>query len=85
MVNDLNIIREGCTFISYEHSGLITIVKQLIPLVEYKHCVCHIYQNLTKNVKVDEDVKIVQYCTRATTMTQYNMIMNELKGKDVKT
>lgn len=44
VINDLDIQeRQGWTLMSNEHPRLITIVKKLTSLVEYRHCACHIF------------------------------------------
>lgn len=59
--------------------GLIPAMQEVMPGVPHRFCVLHLWKNFTKQWKDKELKGLVWQCARATTVTQFNRLMDRVK------
>ena len=66
----------------YDNQGLIPAMKMLLPIVEHRFCVKHIYSNFKLNVKGLELNVASWRCATAITVREFEKRMQDMKDLD---
>ncbi|KAK2447979.1 hypothetical protein QL285_007283 [Trifolium repens] len=72
--------RHGWQFVSDMQKGLIPALQEVMPGVEHRFCVMHLWKNFIKMFKDKQLRDIVWVCARSTTPQQFKTEMEKLKA-----
>ncbi|KAL0284809.1 UNVERIFIED_CONTAM: hypothetical protein Scaly_2838700, partial [Sesamum calycinum] len=86
LMNDLEIPTDSdkWTIMSDKQKGLIDAVDMLLPYCEHRFCVMHLYNNFKLAHKGLGLKMMLWKAAKATRVVDFEKIMNELRGKDLK-
>ncbi|CAI9261810.1 unnamed protein product [Lactuca saligna] len=65
------------TFISDRQKGLQAAIAQLFPCAEHRYCLRHIHDNMKRTWRSNEHKEHLWNCATATTVQEFNHLMNE--------
>ncbi|XP_045807439.1 uncharacterized protein LOC123900156 [Trifolium pratense] len=72
--------RHGWQFVSDMQKGLIPALQEVMPGVEHRFCVWHLWKNFCKMFKDKQLKDVVWVCAKSTTPQQFNTEMDKLKA-----
>nr|KAJ0208052.1 hypothetical protein LSAT_V11C500289790 [Lactuca sativa] len=80
LIDDIGMgVGHGLTIISYQHKGLVEVVKERVPAVEHRQCARHICANFKKRFKGQIFKKLFWRAVGSTIPQKFEYHMNEIK------
>ncbi|KAL4555620.1 hypothetical protein LXL04_038244 [Taraxacum kok-saghyz] len=70
------------TFISDRQKGLLPAIAQMFPNAEHRFCIRHIHENMKREWRSKEHKELLWKCAKATTVPEFNRLMQELSNFD---